>query len=117
VIVAVIAVRMMQTAVHQIIDMVAMRDRLVPAVRAMLVLAVGFGRAAHGICRIDRDGMLVDVILVHVMKMTIVKIVHVVSMPDRGVTAIRAMFVSVVQMVLLVADHEISFPSPGNPTR
>ncbi len=37
VIVAVIAVRMVQSAVHEVIGVIAMRDRFVPAVSAVLV--------------------------------------------------------------------------------
>jgi hypothetical protein len=113
VIVAVVAVWMVQPAVYEIVNMVAMRDGFVTAVWAVLMSAVVFRRAARGICRVDRDDMLVDVVLVHVMKVTIVKIVHVVSMPDRGVAAVRAMPMGVVGMVFLVAGHDIFLPSPA----
>jgi len=35
---------------------------------------VDFGRAVHGICGVDRDDMFVHVILVHMVKMAVVKI-------------------------------------------
>ncbi|MGH6663490.1 MAG: hypothetical protein ACREB2_01120 [Pseudolabrys sp.] len=89
--------------------MIAMRDGLVPAVRTVLVCAAGFGRAAHGIFGADLDDMLVDMILVHVMKVTIMKIIDVAAMPDRGMTAIQAVFVRMVGMVLLGASHAVSF--------
>jgi hypothetical protein len=58
VIVAVITVRMMQMTIDDIIDMVAVRHRLVPAIGTMLVAnhvsaAVMVGRAAVGVFRTD----------------------------------------------------------------
>jgi hypothetical protein len=109
VIVAVVAVRMMQSSVHEVIDMIAMRNGLMSAIWPMLVCAVRFGRAAHRILLIDRQCMFVDVILVHVMQMTVVKIVHMTVMPDRGVAAVRAMLMGVIGVVLLVAgSHDVT---------
>lgn len=51
--------------------------------------------------------MLVDVILMHVMKMAIVEIVYMAFMPDCGMTAGWAMLVGVVEMVLLGAGHDL----------
>jgi hypothetical protein len=106
VIVAVIAVRMMQPAIHDIIHVIAVRDCFVPAIRPVLVRALGFRCAALGILGTDRDGMFVDMILVHVVKMTIVKIVHMAFVPDCGVAAIRTVLMGVVEMVFLVASHD-----------
>jgi hypothetical protein len=53
--------------------------------------------------------MFVDVILVHVMQMTIVKIVDMAVMPDRGVAAVRAVLMGMVVMVLFGAGHKFSF--------
>jgi hypothetical protein len=110
VIVAVIAVRMMQPAVHEIVDVIAVRNGLVPAIWAVLVRAVGFRRTPHGIRRTDLDGMLIDVILMHVMKVAVVKIVHMAVMPDGGMPAIRAVLMRMVWMVLFGASHDL-FPS------
>lgn len=56
VIIAVVAVRMMQVAVDEIVDVVAVRHRLVAASRSMDVIfivaaAIVAGRAAHWVCR------------------------------------------------------------------
>jgi hypothetical protein len=48
--------------------------------------------------------MFVHVILVHMVEMTIVKIVHVAVMTNRCVPAFRAMVMSVVGMVFLGAS-------------
>jgi hypothetical protein len=47
--------------------------------------------------------MFVHVILVHVVQMTIVKIIYMAVMTNRGVPAFQAMLVSVVGMVFLGA--------------
>jgi hypothetical protein len=96
-----ITMRMMQPAVYEIVDMVAMRHRFVSAVWTVRVRAMDFGRALHGICTADRDGVLIHVILVHMMEMAIMQVVHVIVMANRSVSAVRAMLVSVVRVVFL----------------
>src|ERR1700738_4820964 len=95
-----IAVRMVQPTVYEIVDMGAMRHRFVSAVWTVGVRAMGFGRALHGICGVDRDGVLIHVILVHMMEMAIVQIVHMSVMANRSVSAVRAMLVSEVGVVV-----------------
>jgi hypothetical protein len=96
-----IAVRMVQPAIHEIVDVVTMRYRFVSATWTVLVRAMDFRRAMHGICGVDRDGMLIDVILVHMMEVPVMKIVHMAVMADRCVPTTRAMLVRVVVVVLL----------------
>jgi hypothetical protein len=103
VVVAMITVRMMQPSIHEVINMVTMRHRFVPAGRAMLVRAARLRRALDGVGGADVDRMLVDMILVHVMEMAIVQIVHMTIMANRRVAAVRAMLMGVVGMVLLGA--------------
>jgi hypothetical protein len=110
VVVAMVAVGMMQVPVHQIIDMVAMGDRLVAAARGMLVSAPQVRRAAGRIGRVDCDDMLVDVIAVHVVQMAVMQIVHMAVMADCGVAAVRAVLMRVARMVLLVASGHGSAP-------
>jgi hypothetical protein len=110
VIVTVIAMRMMQPAVHEVIDVVTMRYRFVSAVWAVLVRAADVRRAVHGICGVDRDDMFVHVILMRMVEMAVVKIVHVAVMANRGVPAVRAMLMGVVGMMLLGASGH-DFPS------
>jgi hypothetical protein len=111
VIIAMIAVRMVQPTVHEIVDMVTVRHLFVSAVWSVCVCAVDFRRAAHGICGGDRDGMFVHVILMHMVKMAVVKIIHVAVMANRGVPAFRTMLMRVIGMMLLGAgrhDHILS---------
>jgi hypothetical protein len=110
VIVAVITMRKMQPAADEVIDMVTMRYRFVSTVWAVVVRAAGFRCAADGIRCVDRDDMLVDVILMHMVKMAVVKIVHMAVMANGGVSAVRAMLVGMVGVVLLGAGgHDFSF--------
>jgi hypothetical protein len=103
VIIAVIAVRMVQPAVYEIVDVVAVRHRFVSAIWTVYVRAMNFRRALHGICGVDRDGVLIHVILVHMMEMAIMKVIDMAVMADRSVPATRTMLVRVVGVVLLGA--------------
>src|ERR1700736_4740306 len=105
-----IAVRMVQAAVHQIVEMVAMRHPFMPAVWTVLVGAGDFRRALHGICGVDRDDMLVHVIFMHVVEMAVVKVVDMAIMANSSVPAVRAMLVGMIGMMLVGAGrHLVSF--------
>jgi hypothetical protein len=54
--------------------------------------------------------MFVHMILVHMVEMTIVKIVHMPIMANRGMSAIRAMAMRVVRMVFLNASGHRHVP-------
>jgi hypothetical protein len=113
-----IAVRMVQTAVHKIVDMVTMRHRFMPAVWTVHVCAGDFRRAFHGICGADRDDMFVHVILVHVVEVAVVKVVDMAVMANRSVPAVRAMLVGVIGMMLLgAARHDGVLSSSGTPVK
>jgi hypothetical protein len=110
VIVAVILVRMMQVAVDQVIDMVAVRDGFVAAARAVLmgpvVSAAGvFGRARGRVGGADLKLMLLDSLSAHVVKVAVVQVVRVVAVLDRGVATAGAV---PVRMVGVMVGH-VSF--------
>jgi hypothetical protein len=86
-----IAMRMVQSAVYDVVDMVTMRDRFMSAVRTVGVQAMNVRRAFHGIGGAHQNDMFVHVIVVHMVEMAIVKIIDVALMRDRRVPAIRAM--------------------------
>ena len=70
VVVAMITMRVMEPSVHQVIDVISVRNGFVSAVRTMLMTrAAEFGGAVHGIRDADRDDMLVNLIPVHVVEM------------------------------------------------
>ena len=104
-IIAMITVRMVQPAVYEIVDMVAMRHLFMSAVWTVRMCAVDLRRAVHGICGVDRDDMFVHVILVRMVEMAIVKIIHMAFMANRGVPAFRVMLMSVIGMMLFVAGR------------
>src|SRR6476661_6779625 len=91
-----------------------MRYCFVSAVWAVLMRAAGFRRAAHGICGAHRNHMFVNVILMHMVKMAIVKIVHMAVMANRGVSAVWAVLMGVVGMVLLGAGGHDTLSSISN---
>ena len=102
-IIAVITMRMVQLAAYQVIDMVAVRYGFVAAVWTVLMRATDFRRATHGIFGADRDHMFVDVILMHMVKMAVVKIVDMAIMANRGVSAVGTVLMGMVGVMLLDA--------------
>jgi methionine synthase I (cobalamin-dependent) len=104
VIVTVIAMRIMQPTVHEVIDVVAMRYRLMSAGSSMRVRTAYLRRAVHGICGIDCNNMFVDMVLVHMVEMTIMKVIYMAVMPNCSVPAARAVLMGVVGMTLLNAS-------------
>ena len=98
-IIAVITMRMVEAAVDEIVEMVAMRHRFMSAVRTVDMRAVNLRRALLGIFRAHRDDMFVHVILVHMVEMAIVKIIHMAVMADGRVTASRAVLVGMVAVL------------------
>jgi hypothetical protein len=87
-----VAVRVMEVVAHEVVDVVAMGHRLVPAALAVGVIGVVvvtgmLGGAAFGMLGIDLEHVLVDVILVRVMQLAVVQVVHVITVLDSGVTA------------------------------
>jgi hypothetical protein len=104
-----IAMRMMQASAHQVIDVIPMRHGFVTAGGAMLVGAARSRRALHGVGGIDRDGMLVDMILVHVVQMPVVQVIDVTFVAHRRMPAIGTMLVGMIGMMLLCAGRHSIF--------
>jgi hypothetical protein len=108
VVVAVIAVRMVQVAIDEIIDVVPMRHGFVTARRAvnvarLMAATVVIRSALVGIFRIDRERMLVDVIAVHVMQMAVVQIVDMIVVLDRRMPTVRAVLMVVIGVMRFAA--------------
>jgi hypothetical protein len=96
-----ITMRMVQSAVYEIVDMVTVRHRFMTAVWTVCVGAVNFRSAFHGIRGVVHNDMFVDVIVVHMVEMAVVKIIHVALMANCRVPAIRTMLMRVVGVVFL----------------
>ena len=104
-IITVVSVSMVQMAVDQVIDVIPVRNRLVSAVRSVHVTgfvaaALMRRRALIGVARRHRNDVLVDVVAVWVMEMTVVQVIDVTIVLDRGVPAAGAMFMIVVRVFL-----------------
>lgn len=111
--VAMSAVRMMQMTGHQVIDVVAVRNGLMPAVRAVFVagivpLALVTRRAVLRVGCAHRNHMLVVMVIVMVMEMPIVQIIDVIPVLNRGVAASRRMDVDVVASGVHLVRHDVS---------
>jgi hypothetical protein len=79
---------MMQVPGDEVVDVVAVRDGVVSAVRPMRVVlgmlaAVVLRRAAVRILRVNGEAVIVHVIAVHKMQMSIVQVIGVVAVPHR----------------------------------
>jgi hypothetical protein len=95
-IVAMVPMRMMKVAVHQVIDMVAMRDLRMTAIGAVNVrlvmpsTVVGRGASVRVRGR-DLQHVLLDSNSRRMLQMTFVEIVDMPLMADRGMSAAFAM--------------------------
>ncbi|WP_290783870.1 hypothetical protein [Halomonas sp.] len=105
VIVTVIPMGVMEVAIHQVIDVITVGDRLMATPGAVdmvgvMALTLMLRGAAVRIGITDADHVFVDMVLVRVMKMAVMQIVDVAIVLDGGVTAAWTMFVIVMGMNL-----------------
>ena len=103
---------MVQMAIHQVINVVAMRNGFVAAVRTV---SVGFLMGCTAVVRrtfvrirsCHLNVMVVHMIAVSVMQMAIMKIIGVAGVFHCGVPAVCAMHMAVSPRVLLVSVSHI----------
>lgn len=108
-VITMIAVLVMQTAVDQIIDMVAVRNGLMTATFPMNMARTGIKRnAGIRVGFIYRQGVFVVMAVVLVVQMAVVQIVDMAVMFDGGMTAAAAVNMGVVVMNGAVC-HDASF--------
>jgi hypothetical protein len=93
-----IAMLMMQPPVDEVVDMVAMRHRFMAApgtmdVTALMALMAVFRSAAVWIAPRNFDDVGLAVAAERSVKLTVMEIVYVVSMPDSDMAASWAVFV------------------------
>jgi hypothetical protein len=89
-----VAVRMVQVPVHQVIEMVAVWHCLVTASGPMDVARFMAGatmvrRTSNRVCRGYLDHMFIDVVAFDVLQVTILQVVNVTTVTYGRVTAIR----------------------------
>jgi hypothetical protein len=121
VIVAVVAVRMMEVATDAVVQVIAVGNCLVAAARAVnmagiMTAAAMIRSAAIGVVAGHLNHVLVDMIFVRMMDVTIVQVVDVAAVLHGGVPATRTVSVSVVRMGGCGASSHrgSSFPCPGS---
>lgn len=103
-VVAMVSVRVVQVTIDQIVNVVAMRNRLVSAAGTMdmvglMARAAVNGRAAIGILLAHLDDMLVDVIAMRMMQMAVVQVVNMIPMPNGDVAAVGAVLMVMIGVV------------------
>ena len=114
-VVAMAVMGVVQTAIHQIADMVAMRDGFVSASRPMDMImlvtqtAVGDGRTGVGVRDGYLDDMLIHVIVMGMVQMAIVQIVHVIAVAHGRMTATGSVDMRMV-LVLRIRTRHRCFP-------
>jgi hypothetical protein len=103
-VVAVVTVRVVQMAVHQVIDMVAMRHGLMTAIWSMYMICrvavtLVSRRAAIRIEVVHRQAVLVDVIAMHMVQVTIVQIVNMAIVLNRRMATARLVLMVMIGML------------------
>jgi hypothetical protein len=93
VVVAVVFVGPVQPALDQVVDVITVRNRLVAATRVVGVLTADRVGVTAGVLLIDRDHVLVNVLLVRVVQVAIVEVVDVITVSHRRVTTAGAVLV------------------------
>ena len=99
VVVAVVAVRMMKASIDQIVNMVAMRNGGMAAIRTMNMLRVMPGRtvgAFIGIRGTDGNRVFVHMVAVRMMQMSVMKIIHMAFVFNGRVSATGTMDVGMI---------------------
>ena len=108
VIVAVTAVRMVQVAIHEVIDMVVVRYRFMATIGAVDVSGI-VTRCRRGaavrISGADFDNVFIDVIGVRMMQMPFVQVIDVTVVFHGGVPAASAMVMIMMRMNFVVAHN------------
>ena len=116
-IVAVVAVRMVQVAVHKVIDMIAMWHGFVAATGSVDVagfVAAAGCRATIGVRGAHFDDMFIDVIAMRVMEVAVVQVIDMSLVFHSGVAAAWAVLMIVVGMSL-AGVHGNDLPLKANP--
>ena len=110
VVIAMVAVLMMQTTVYQVIHMVTVWHGFVSAACAVAV----FAASVHGVAAVwvgigYVQAVLVIMLGVSVVQMPFVQIIHMVAVLNGGVSAVCAVNVGVVSMSLAVGHFVYSY--------
>jgi hypothetical protein len=125
-IVTVVAMRMVQVAIDQVIRVVAVRDGFMTAAGAVLVSALVAGtlvlrRAGGRVIGIDRQPVFLNSARGHVVEVAIVEIIHVAVVVDGRVPAAGTVLMVVLRVIrVFTCQGQSSFrvgSSAGRTTR
>ena len=112
-VVAVVAVRMVEMTVDEIVDVIAVRHRFMAASRTVnmaRLMAAAVSGTHIGIGRAYFEPVFVHMITVRVMQVAVVQIVDVIVMHDRRVAACRSVPMIVMGMMWFVTGAHGDFP-------
>ena len=110
-----IAVRMVQVSVDEVVGVIPMRNGFVTAARSVPMSRIVSATAVLGGAPIRIrfayfDYMLVDVIFMRMMEMTVVKIVDVAVVPNRDMTALGSVDMRMIGVNnMIMSGHCLSF--------
>jgi hypothetical protein len=111
-----IAVWMVQMSIDQIIDVIAMWNRLMTTVEPMsmrrgMSAAAVVWRATIRIRRSKFDHVFIGLTVMHMMQMAVVEIIDVALMSNRGMTTARPVDMRMLGMTgMILGSHGLSFP-------
>ena len=115
-VVAVVAVGVVEVALDEVVGVVAVRDGRVFAALAVDVTCVMatagvVGRARRGVRGVDGDDVLVDVVAVGMVQVPVVQVVDVTFVGDRDVPAAGSVVVGMARVDVVIA-HRRSIRRP-----
>jgi hypothetical protein len=102
-VIAMAGMGMVQAAIDEVIDMIAMRHRFMATAGAVHMAAIVRAGAAIGVADADADDMFIDMVTMHMVQMAVVQIIDMAIMLHGGVAATGAVLVGVIGMG--VAGH------------
>jgi hypothetical protein len=106
-----VAMGMVQPSIHKVIDMIPVGYAFVSAGWVVRMRTACLWGTTLGIGGTNFDDMLINMILVHMMKVTIMGIIDVVLMAYCCMSTIRTVLVSMVRVLLLITSGHRVFPS------
>jgi len=111
-----LAVRVVQVTIDQIVDMVPVRNGLMTTVRSVLMRrfvgsAIMAWRAVRRVGGAHCQHMLVHVVAMRVVQMPIVEVIRVPFMLDDSMTTTGAMLMGMLSMLLTIAHLNLLGPA------
>jgi hypothetical protein len=112
VVVAVIAMRMMQASLDQVVNVVTVGNRFVAASRAVrVVVLAGNGSALVGVAVRHIDYVLINVVAMGNMQVTVVEVFDFILLANRRMPAVRTVLMGVFLVLVSFAfSHSLTTP-------